>query len=233
MGNMYDFRREIAEEVYEYLYHSPNYIQPTRRQQFELMQWVGFTVVPYGITYSSRLSDDTEIVVYTDEMAHNGEGKEIGRLGDWRNLKPARLFSVFIAMKKNPVSRRWLQIGNKSFGFCFESSRGWQARDNPESKITLEKYSELGLSRLPKKQKKIDLENVLPPIWSADFVVGLPHEADKSRSSKGIYAIDFNLRPEIPQSVMHYLRDQDPVAEIEDYLRATSFPAQATYRLLP
>lgn len=121
-----------------------------RREIFELLkQYVGQTghyrvnVVPNGTVkelydrYEPRevngkwngtwdktgiCSPFSELVIYKDEMAHRGEGKEIEDVEDAIIECPDAYASIFLRHKQNfAVSYRDLFIGNRAFAFTYVS----------------------------------------------------------------------------------------------------------------
>ncbi len=166
---------------------------------------MGFEVVPHGITYTSRLSDETLVVIYTDEYAHEGEGKEVGFLGNWRHVKPARLFSVYI--HGGETSYRLLRIGRKTHLFSFSTRSDW--RSSPSILNSREIPGDIIEIQIPPPRP--DDEERLPPIWAVDFVKsdsvatqgGVRYAHSDSVATRGrFYAIDFNTRPQIPAGLL-------------------------------
>lgn len=131
--------------------------------------------VEYGITLmmESKLKPDDLVVVYTDEYAHQGIGKELMTYGMAKSLYPDFLISKYLSSKKS-VSIRELFIGRIRIELLYESDHEWKSNVG-NVKISLLSTRVTGLRPLEQYA-----------LFSIDYV--LDGENKK-------YAIDFDSAP--------------------------------------
>jgi len=159
-----------------------------RREMFGFLKSLGLNSPEVGIVKEvfpklrERYSDIPDgimrivsVVVYLDEMAHRGEGKE--RMSAEKALEkhPDNFCSEFIPTSpgEGSVSLRYLQIGDRKWWLRYSSIDDW--RSNYGDKAWVEVLAEAGRGYHPK---------IKEPMFAVDFV-----------AAKKIYAIDFNISP--------------------------------------
>ncbi len=148
-----------------------------RRAALEYMFSLGLDVPLFGtVKELSQIPWLTNVVVYTDEMAHRGEGKLMMPLAQAIKQYPDNLATEYIPVTHNVnrgVSWRYLQIGNKYVWLKYQS-------DDWRSNFGNVKISILGIIG-DGYHPKIHL-----PLFAIDFI-----------PANHVYAIDFNTAPQI------------------------------------
>ncbi|WPA89611.1 hypothetical protein MTATph1_CDS0124 [Moorella phage MTATph1] len=141
------------------------------------MSYLGFDVPVFGtVKELSQRPGLVNVVVYTDEMAHCGEGKLMMPLARAIKQYPDNLATEYIPVSHNVnrgVSWRYLQIGSKYVWLKYES-------DDWRSNFGNVKISILGIIG-DGYHPKIRL-----PLFAIDFI-----------PANHVYAIDFNTAPQI------------------------------------
>lgn len=111
----------------------------TRTKWFNMMGSFGVNVIPYGEPKDikeflldgvedkatiRRILDTQKLVVYTDEYAHKGEGKELLTLRQASNKYPEHLASRYI---DTATTTRYLKIGCRHFYLNYTSLDDWRS----------------------------------------------------------------------------------------------------------
>lgn len=165
-----------------------------KRDQFWLLS-KHFQVPIYGLardlplrhpkSLTGSMDATTPVVVYTDQLAHQGEGKELMHAATAKRDYPDHLVAEFIGEPGfNPVSIRHLQVGLEAWNIVYKGSVPedfekygsqwvWQSNNAP---IVDVEY--IGPTR-----PIIYEEYVKYPIFAIDFVQN--------------HAVDFNTAPQI------------------------------------
>lgn len=167
-----------------------------KRDQFELLEKLEFNTPRHGIvrdwvlTYSFSNFDSACVVVYTDELAHAGEGKILVSPQLAVKQYPDHYASFYIKTTSDGIdgvngtaeSYRLLQIGSRNFYLRYRSEGSWQSNSGNDVQIELMErqhiweFGEREGSLLKGK-----------PLFAIDFVK--PLDANLS------LAIDFNTAP--------------------------------------
>ncbi len=177
----------------------------TRSAAFRRMQELGLDVPLYGTV--SRMWDmltdcDRQVVVYTDELAHRGECKELMFLKEacikYQDEDP--LCALFIdTASEQPFSVRYLRIGPHVFWLCFSSDDEW--RSNCGSDVSVTFVADQGIA--------ID-ENTYHPLLAIDFIP----------STGGVwYAVDYNTSPGLRHTP---IEDELTAQEVVDAIKIWS-----------
>ncbi len=150
-----------------------------RSQMLRYLQELGFLVPPNAkVKNLAAIYPDKKLVVYTDEMAHRGEGKELLSAKDALEKYPEKHASIYIE-ESNSISHRLLQVGGKRWWLKYESTDDWRSNVG-EVKIDIESY----------KDEYCPLIN--QPLFAIDFV--------PSHNDELYWAVDFNVAPGIRYS---------------------------------
>lgn len=133
------------------------------------------------------VSEMSQVVVYTDENAHRGEGKELLSLRDALRLTPDHYCSEYVLSNALGLgeSMRLLQVGQKSWWIRSSSYTDWRSNcgEGCEKVITAEHFT---------YNCKINL-----PLWAIDFVSvdGVPKCAVDFNSAPGLAPLRGILAP--------------------------------------
>jgi hypothetical protein len=149
---------------------------PTKREQFELIDRAGYTVIPYG--RPKDFNTNTLLVVYLDQSLHAGEGKVMVNQPYALEYYPDKLCSLYIP--SNSLSTRYLWIGSRCFELTYENTDKREWRSNV-GEVDVRFERELFNHPHPKCLAQF-------PLVAIDFV-----QADKYTS----YGIDLNISPGI------------------------------------
>lgn len=172
-------------------YRNANDRSMSKLDQFHLLQKLDLRTPMYGtpkVLYANGLGNDELVVVYTDDKAHCGEGKEMVDLSLALENHPNTLCSQWINTASSfdeSRSYRLLQIGDRAWWLKYEGQGGWMSNHCEETTIYIESEC-----------KPIDAEMLRPyPLFAIDFVypVNTPYN-DEIDLVNG-YAIDFNSAP--------------------------------------
>ena len=162
-----------------------------RRQMFSFLESLGLKTPPHGIVkelvpkllsvYQQDFRDAAakqilDVVVYTDEKAHRGEGKEKVAAAEALERFPDHYCSEFIYTTQTESGRsfRHLQVGTHNWWIESWSDSDWRSNVG-EGGEYIRAEAEYGY------QPKIK-----EPIFAVDFV-----KADR------LYAIDYNVAPSL------------------------------------
>ena len=119
-----------AEVVFLRMFYSDSHIaKPVlRREMFAKMEEAGIETVPNGIVSELLRKWDPEhgVVVYTDETAHRGCGKELMSAREALELHGDSWGSLFVP--PGGASLRHFQFGNRSFTMPFWSRDDWRSQ---------------------------------------------------------------------------------------------------------
>lgn len=160
----YCFSRR-AEWAFLRMYHTPylNARDITRREMFARLEKAGVGTVPNGIVEDllRRVDPSHGVVVYLDETAHMGNGKEWMSCEEALRLHPQAWASVFIPPAGRAV--RHFQFGSRSFTMPFQSFDDWRCQKGETT------YSYC----VPGSRHSNLFPEVIPyPYWAIDFVPG-------------------------------------------------------------
>jgi len=174
----------------------------SRPEMLKYMDKVGLNTVPHGIVknlYKKYYKNNKKIskkrniiknmlrlVVYVDENAHRGEGKEFLHYEEAFEKYPNHYASVYMTTF-NPTksSFRHLQIGKKSYLLRYSSQDKW--RSNFGDKVSIFLWKE-------NNDKRYFFEKIKYPLFALDFV----QIRDK------YYYMDFNISPQCPDKIKNF-----------------------------
>lgn len=178
------------------------YPGPTRSEQFALMERLGFPVVPHG--YVDEHLPYERVVVYTDELGHVGQEKELVSRNEAIRNHSGLLYSKYIECQP-PTSLRLLRIGYRNFFIKMVSDNDpWRSNCG-----TGHMDIRVGpICRLP-------FDDQLHPIWAVDFV------PDREGN---IWAVDFNERPGVREEVAVHLFRGNVVDELNLWFILREYP---------
>jgi len=162
----------------------------SKKAQFALFESLRLPTPPHGTvsdlaemlrtgmetgTVSAALNAHYQCVVYGDEWAHRGEGKELLTFLEARGRDPGLFASVFIPQNGPPVSFRLIRFGRLIFWTRQQGEKGgWRSN---------QRDVETFLAREIARES-----NPIPRVlWAIDFIPG----------PSGLLAVDFNTAPEL------------------------------------
>lgn len=164
----------------------------SKRRQFELFDSLGLAVPRHGtvrdlgaaLTAASlgcppppEALAEVRLVVYLDELAHAGEGKQLVTLAEAQTRFPDAYASVFQSPPSGAGGRslRLARLGSRVFWLEQRSESGdWRSNRRDVERV---------LSR-----HRSECPNPIPRVlWAIDFVV----------SEGGLLAVDFNTAPDL------------------------------------
>ena len=159
-----------AQWVFLRMYHTPylNARDVMRREMFARLERAGIGTVPNGIVADllRRIDPDHGVVVYVDESAHMGHGKEWMSAEEAMRLHPNAWASQFVPPGGRAV--RHFQFGSRSFSLPFHSYDDWRCQKG-------DTYSYC----VPGSRHANLFPDVIPyPSWAIDFVPGLDLATD-------------------------------------------------------
>lgn len=143
--------------------------------------------------------ENKHVVVYTNEYAHRGDGKE--RVGLKTALKrhPNRHCSLYMQPDDGTISYRFLSIGvSLKYLMSYKSNHAWK--------------SNVGNVEINLLENPPDIKSYHYPMFAIDFVIsrGLP------------YAVDFNSAPSLAGTpIEKVLKPQTIVEEIRTWMMAS------------
>lgn len=166
----YCFSRK-APLVFLRMYHTPylNARDITRREMFARLEKAGIQTVPNGpVEELLRKSDPAcGLVVYTDETAHMGLGKEWMSAKEALEKHPQAWASVFVPPAGRAI--RHFQFGSRAFTMPFQSFEDWRCQKGDSS------YSWC----VPGSRYEHLFPKVIPyPYWAIDFIPGTDMATD-------------------------------------------------------
>lgn len=169
----------------------------SREEMFRFLQKCGYKVPFFGrINALNSLAFSGNVVVYTDENAHQGEGKIRTSFQDAWFTYHGCLCAKYIKSNENNtgVSYRHLQIGTWSFLIKMESD-DWRSN-----------YGNVDVHLLRGGKTGYN-HRIKYPLYAIDFVPDL---------SGSLYAVDFNVAPKIKDTgVEEFLRPQEAADQIK------------------
>jgi len=147
-------------------------------------------------------SSFSELVVYKDEMAHRGEGKEVMDVEDVITEYPDAYASVLLRNKQNyAISRRKLYIGNRAYKLTYISlTDSWRSNCGHvmityDGSVTYSKYDYIPFTR----KYGTDIKS---PVFSFDYVEIPVASSQCPDGSPEIFYVDFNEAAGIPEEVV-------------------------------
>jgi hypothetical protein len=172
-----------------------------KRDQIRIMQDLGLRTFDIRRCKHWDFSDDTPMVVYTDDRSHAGSGKQRIDLGQARHKYPNVWSIPWIATSYSndtSVSHRLLQVGNRAWWLRYEGEGGWQSNHCESTAITV-------VGEIPSLQRYVfdhhiinHRTNLCPyAMFAIDFVIpaNRPTPTDFVGVIESGYAIDFNTAP--------------------------------------
>ncbi len=162
----------------------------SKRQQFALLETMGHRTPAHGPAAALRArlaltsnragtfpaaADVVRCVVYHDELAHRGEGKEVMRLGEAARHFPDKLVAVFHEPPEPGLSFRFIRLGHLGFWQRQQSQSGDWRSNQRDDETVLERQT---LS-VPQPVARV--------LWAVDFIP----------SAEGLLAVDFNTAPDL------------------------------------
>ncbi len=112
------------------MYHTSHLtsIDIPRREMFRRLNEAGVETVPNGLVEEllRRVDPEAGVVVYVDEKAHRGLGKELLTAKEALEKYPAHWASVFVPPGGRAI--RHFQFGSKSFTMPFRSEDDWRCQ---------------------------------------------------------------------------------------------------------
>lgn len=189
----------------------------SKQDQFKLLVKAGYQVPPHGLAgeildmwWEAEKQWVGSVVVYTDPMAHTGDGKEWrsrswfrwnGNISQYNEVYQRGQFfaSAYLGGKYFPAipscSWRLLQVGPHQFWIEYWSDTDWRSNCGEGGCKVIEERLNVGYH-----------ETIQLPLFAIDFVIG-----------REMYAIDFNTAPGIRGSgVERLLLGKAAVKAIED-----------------
>jgi hypothetical protein len=149
----------------------------------------------------------SELVIYRDEMAHRGEGKEVLDVEDAIEECPDAYASVFLRNnQKYAISRRNLYIGNRAYKFTYISlTDSWRSNCGHvvityDGSVEYHEYDHIPFTR------KLGTE-IKSPIFAFDYVEIPVACSQYPDGVPEIFYVDFNEAAGIPEEVI--MRDYD------------------------
>jgi hypothetical protein len=154
-----------------------NRMFPARAECFSSMQSAGVITAEYDTVKGmcDRLVgeelDERKLVVYTDELSHQGFGKELMTARDALKSNPHLLCSAYYAPSSGvAISLRELAVGNRMFLMKFTSDNDWRSNVNTTDAQTLLEITECpnhgwAVSKIPALMRKYR-----SPIFAIDYV---------------------------------------------------------------
>jgi hypothetical protein len=158
--------------------------------QFRLFAALGLPAPPHGtvtelqerfrrpgtpFAWPEAVARDVWCVVYTDELAHRGEGKMLVPLSEAAKRHPACFASLFVAPAGEPVAFRHVRFGGLAYWLRQSGARaGWQSNRADQEQV-LSKCRVAGPNPVPRV------------LWAIDFIP----------SPNGLLAVDFNTAPDL------------------------------------
>lgn len=172
---------------------------PPREAAFALMAAQGFPVVQHGRAGLMDARPEQPVVVYTDAVSTQGDGKALTTYAQACATFPGALVSLYHPDEPG-VSYRLLKIGVKTFALRYESYSDWRSNCGPEGDIALTLLPDGLIPAVPE------------PIWAVDFV----------RAGAALVAVDYNLAPGIQATgVSRHLAEWTIVGELLRYAALT------------
>jgi len=161
-----------------------------RRAQFRLFASLGLLAPPHGtvtelqerfrrsgppLEWPEEVARDVWCVVYTDELAHRGEGKVLVPLGEAVQRYPGCFASLYVAPASEPVAFRHVRFGRLAYWLRQSGARaGWQSNRADEEQVL--------------SQRRVAGTNPVPRVlWAIDLIP----------SPNGLLAVDFNTAPDL------------------------------------
>jgi hypothetical protein len=161
----------------------------SKRRQLDLLESLGFRTPAHGPAAELEVrlrqglagvgppaaADHVRCVVYHDELAHRGEGKEVLRLAEAARRFPDTLAAVFHEPQLPGLSFRFIRFGRLGFWQRQQSQGGdWRSNQRDIESVLERQW-------LPGSNP---VERVL---WAVDFVP----------AAEGLLAVDFNTAPDL------------------------------------
>jgi len=196
-----------------------------KRDQIRIMQDLGFRTFDIRRCKHWDFSDAAMLVVYTDDRAHAGSGKQRTDLGQAKRHHPNDWSIPWIATSDAndaSVSHRLLQVGDRAWWLRYEGTGGWQSNHCESTAITI--VDEIQSIRRYSFDHHIinHRTNLCPyPIFAIDFVIpaNKATPTDFAEVIESGYAIDFNTAPGMKWTGMDDLLPAPEVYRlIHDYL---------------
>jgi len=160
-----------AEWAFLRMYHTPylNEHDLTRREMFAQLARLGIETVPNGIVTDLLMRRDPAfgVVVYTDETAHMGLGKEWMSCEQALRDYPNAWASEFVPPAGKAI--RHFQFGTRAFTMPFQTFDDWRCQKGDTT------YSYC----VPGSRYEHLFPDVIPyPYWAIDFVPGTDMATD-------------------------------------------------------
>jgi hypothetical protein len=189
-----------------------------KRAQFRLFAALGLPAPPHGtvielqerfrragpaLAWPQEVTRDVWCVVYTDELAHRGEGKTLVPLSEAAERHPACFASLFVAPASEPVAFRHVRFGGLAYWLRQSGARGaWRSNRADEEQVLA-------------KCRVAGPNPVARALWAIDFIP----------SPNGLLAVDFNTAPDLATlGETGALTNAEALAELE--LAAAEDPRQ-------
>ena len=156
-------------------------------------RWPGLAAQP-----PAALRSAFRCVVYLDEHAHRGEGKELLNLEEALARYPQVLASVYVPADGIPAAFRLVRFGRWGFWLRQEGAAGQWQSNRRDREVILEK-------------NRWDSPNPIARVlWAIDFIP----------SPTGLLAIDFNTAPQlVTLGEAKALSDEEVALELEHVAR--------------
>lgn len=163
----------------------------SKRAQFELFERLGLAVPPHGTVADLALrfsppriwgssldpwwGETVELVVYEDEFAHGGKGKNRMPIGKAAQECPQAFASLYIPPARAAINFRHVRIGRIGIWLRQEGAAGeWRSNQRDSEKILVRSFH----------SESFPVPRVM---WAIDFIP----------APSGLMAIDFNTAPEL------------------------------------
>ena len=158
-----------------------------RSDMFEFLEDLGMKIPAHGrvvdlvdilsVKYGQDRAPYSRVVVYLDEAACRGHGKELMLLGEAVERTPHHYASEYVAGPQRGASQRMIQIGSRSFWLMYRNRADWRSNHGDDVSVAVVGESERGYS-----------ESINLPLFAIDFVIG---------EDNSLHAIDFSAAPEM------------------------------------
>jgi len=136
-------------------------------------------------------TDFLQLVVYTDEKMHAGNGKMLVSANTAIKSFPEKYASVYIP--SSSTSFRYLKIGKKSLWIKYKSNDAWRSNVGDVSTDIIEAHSDGYHPGVPHA------------LWAIDFV----------QSGKELLAMDFNISPSMPDGIDAIMTPEEIATQIK------------------
>jgi hypothetical protein len=175
-----------------------------RRDRLRELAFAGYNIPRCGM-FADMVRLGVPLVVYTDELAHCGEGKELWKPGHAFEWPMSAFCSEFIPDSLNEEneksnSRRILRVGRHEFVITYSSSGSWMSNVDGDYEVTNHRF--------PRPGYHSDL--LAYPMYAIDFVV----------NGDDFVYFDLNTMPGVPVEVVNMVGRDVLQQSVADFCRS-------------